>query len=65
MEDISKEEYERIKKYIKDFSYIDLIIWRNEMLNGGNINNSVYSLLNKEIYERASIGLINEKRKSK
>ena len=51
--EISEEEYERIKKFIHRYSYIDLIIWRNEMITGGNVNSRLFNLINKEILDRA------------
>ena len=51
--EISNEKYEEIKKYLSKFSYIDLVIWRNEMITSGNINNRLFNLLNTEVLNRA------------
>ena len=50
---ISDEEFERIKKFVNRFSYLDLIAWRNQMIASGEINNRVFDLLNDEILRRA------------
>ena len=50
---INDEKYVRIKDHISDFSYIDLVIWRNEMLTGGSVNNRLFYLLNDELRKRA------------
>ena len=50
---ISDEEYERIKGHIYDYSYVDLVIWRNEMIIGGIVNNRLFKLLDGEIERRA------------
>ena len=64
--EISNEKYEEIKKYLKKFSYIDLMIWRNEMITSGNINNRLFNLLNTEVLNRAcEINLHHKKSKSK
>lgn len=50
---VSDEEFERIKKFVNRFSYLDLIAWRNQMIASGEINNRVFDLLNDEILRRA------------
>lgn len=50
--DISNEELERIKKHISDYSFIDLVLWRNEMINSGRVNNRLYHLIDNEINSR-------------
>ena len=57
--DISDEEYERIKKHIDELLFVDLILWRNQMINRGKVNNRLFYLLDdavkkreKEIYSR-------------
>lgn len=63
---ITDSELERIKEYIGRFSYIDLIVWRNEMIDSGEINNRLFDLLNTEILNRAyEMDLRNRKDKSK
>lgn len=63
---ISDEKYEKIKDNIDRFSYIDLVIWRNEMLTSGAVNNRLFKLLNDEIKERAQAnGLYEEKKNTK
>ena len=49
---INDEKYERIKKYIDRYSYVDLVIWRNELISSGKINNRLYALIDKEINTR-------------
>ena len=61
---INDEKYERIKKYIDRFSYIDLVIWRNEMQTSGNVNNRLFDLLNNEIKKRATEYALYEPKKS-
>ena len=51
--EITKEKLERIRRFIDRFSYIDLVIWRNEMIACGEVNNRVFDLLNKEVLRRA------------
>ena len=63
---ISDEKYERIKKHIHDYSYIDLVIWRNEMVVSGIVNNRLFKLLNDEIERRAKeLGLYEPKKSNK
>ena len=63
---INDEKYERIKDNINRFSYIDLIIWRNEMIASSSVNNRLFHLLNNEILRRANeLGLYKEKRNNK
>ena len=50
---ISDEKLERIKNNIHRFSYIDLVIWRNEMITSGEVSNRLFDLLNREILNRA------------
>ena len=47
--DVTDEEYERVKKHIHDYDYIDILMWRNEMIMGGNINNRLYYLIDSEL----------------
>ena len=42
-----------MEENIGRFSYIDLVIWRNEMITSGAVNNRVFHLLNNEIERRA------------
>ncbi len=64
--DIMDKEYERIKSFIDKFSYVDLIIWRNEMIENGEIYNRVFELFNQEILKRAAEnGKLNNNRKTK
>lgn len=63
---INDEKYERIKSNINRFSYIDLVIWRNEMITSGAINNRLFKLLNDELLKRANeLGLYKEKKSRK
>ena len=50
--DITNEEYERIKAHIKDYSFIDLVIWRNQMIDKSRVNNRLYYLIDGEIRKR-------------
>ena len=52
--DISDEEYQRISSHIGEFLFTDLVIWRNEMLNGrgANVNSRLYQLIDSEIKRR-------------
>ena len=64
--EISNEKYGEIKKYLGKFSYIDLVVWRNEMITSGNINSRLFNLLNTEILNRAcEVDLHKKKDKSK
>ena len=63
--EISDEKYEKIKSHIKDFSYVDLIMWRNDMINGGSINNRLYQLIDYEIKGRRIEIDKNERGRSK
>ena len=56
---ISDEKLESIKNNIHRFSYIDLVIWRNEMITSGEINNSLFYLLNRELLDRANENKLN------
>lgn len=50
---LNDERYERVKKNIGRFSYVDLVLWVNEMIACGAVNNRVFELLNEEIRRRA------------
>ncbi len=50
--DISNEELERIRKHIDDFSIVDLVIWRNQMIDRGRVNNRLYYLIDNELKKR-------------
>lgn len=50
---INDEKYERVKENIRRFSYVDLVLWVNEMIAAGAVNNRVFELLNEEIKRRA------------
>ena len=60
--DITNEEFERIKKHIDDYSYLDLIIWRNQMIEIGKVNNRLFNLIDMEIKQRKEK---NDSKKSK
>ena len=49
---MSEEEYEKAKERIKNYSYLDLVLCRNEMLRASNINNPVYDLVEHELMKR-------------
>ena len=64
-DNISDEKYEYIKNNIYRFSYVDLVVWRNEMIVSGAVNNRLFNLLNDEIKNRANEAYSNEEQKSK
>ncbi len=50
--DISDEEFERVKRNLHRFSYLDLVLWQNELLNSGTVNNRLYNLIDNEVKRR-------------
>lgn len=50
--DISNEEYERVRNNLGKFSYLDLTMWRNQLINSGTVNNRLYNLIDTEIKRR-------------
>ncbi len=60
---ITNEWYEHIKKYLNNFSYIDLITWRNELMVAKQMDNRLLSIFNEEILNRIyKIKFQNEKK---
>ena len=49
---ISDELYNKIKKYIDDFTYLDLVTWRNKLIKTGNVNNDLFDLIDYELMKR-------------
>ncbi len=48
----TEEDIEEVKNYFARYSYLDLIMWRNDMIDGGNINNHLFVLIDHEIMRR-------------
>lgn len=63
--EISDEKYERIRSHIEEFSYVDLVMWRNDLINSGSINNRLYQLIDFEIKRRRIDINKNESERSK
>ena len=61
--ELSIEDNEEIEKYFSRHSYLDLVMWRNDLLNNGKINNQLYVLIEHEINRRNSISIKEERRK--
>lgn len=51
--EINEEDNLKIKDYFSSYTYIDLIIWHNDLMDSGQINNQVYRLIEKEISDRS------------
>jgi hypothetical protein len=49
---IDDELYQKIKKYIRDFTYLDLITWRNKLVKTGNVDNDLFDLIDYELMRR-------------
>ena len=52
--DVTDQEYERVKSHIEDYSFIDLVIWRNELITARLVNNRIFHLIDNEILKRNS-----------
>ncbi len=50
---MNNELYERIKKYMKDFSTEDLKKRRNGLMDWGEMDNKILNLFNEELLNRA------------
>ena len=61
---ISDEEYERIKKHIDKYLYVDLVMWRNELVESGNIYNRLFDLIDYELMRR-NVEIHNSKKEGK
>ncbi len=49
---INDELYQKVKKYIRDFTYLDLITWRNKLVKTGNVDNDLFDLIDYELMRR-------------
>ena len=49
---ISDEQYEKVKKYIDNYTYLDLVTWRNKLVKSGNVDNKLFDLIDYELMKR-------------
>ena len=49
---ISDEQYEKVKKYIDNYTYLDLFKWRNKLIKSGNVDNKLFDLIDYELMKR-------------
>ena len=50
---MNKELLEKIKANMKKFSTDDLMKWRNDLLENGQMDNDILALFNAELLDRA------------
>ena len=52
--DITNEELEKVSKNIDKLLFVDLLMWRNQMIERGKVNNRLYHLIDNEVNRRSA-----------
>ena len=61
MKEFTDSDKEEIVNFFSKYSYLDLVMWHNDLLYAGKINNYIYVLVDHEMMRRNTLRYQNNK----